>query len=447
MRTRSAAINSGTINQNLGWWHADCLYSIVDNPAYEAMMASATLAIAQIPVSASPKTVGGQLPAKEIDSKNQSDKVDFPRLMKKVKGDTGGKKEDSSPPPILLPDFQVQNAILPPTGMQLPPAQARNQLPPASARNQLPHSDKTSSTPAESRPTIDNTDQVKLSMLFNLNGGEPKADAKRKGDVQTDIIANMKTAQIVETSQKAATHLTTEQIMPTIKQDNEQQAIANTDINMVMMPVSSTHIQSDQLTSQVINDKITSSILEKHTALIDPRSLATQDSANVVNALGHGIDKGVQAAPQQAISVPLNNPQWNEDLNNRVMWMVQHDVQSANIKINPPHLGPLEVQVSVNKDHVDVSFNSHHVLVKEALDASIPRLKEMMGNSGLQLGNANVTHHSFSGQNQQNSQGTNYSYNGSSHHFIEANTSDIDDIAAAPLYSWNYDSGAIDFYA
>ena len=96
---------------------------------------------------------------------------------------------------------------------------------------------------------------------------------------------------------------------------------------------------------------------------------------------------------------------------------------------------------------MDVSFNSHHVLVKEALDASIPRLKEMMGNSGLHLGNTNVTHHSFSGQSQQNSQGTNYSYNESSHHYLEANASDIDDIAAAPLYSWNTDSGAIDFYA
>ena len=404
-------------------------------------MASGTLAVAQNPVSVPVKTDGGQLPVKEIDSTNQSDKVDFTLLLKKLKGDTGGKKEDSSTPPPSLPVLQVQNAILPPTGIQLPPALMQNQL---------PTSDKTSNTPTESLPTIDNADQVKLSMLFNLKGGDGKAKATHKGDVQTDIITNAKTAQLVKTAQKAASHLTNEQVLPNIKQDIEQQAVTNTNANAVLIPVPSSPVQSDQLAGQLINDKVISNIVDKHTILIDPRSLATQDSTNVVNALGHGmdnIDKGVQAAPQQAISVPLNNPQWNEEMNNRVMWMVQHDVQSANIKINPPHLGPLEVQVSVNKDHVDVSFNSHHVLVKEALDASIPRLKEMMGNSGLQLGNANVTHHSFSGQNQQNSQGTNYSYNESSHHYLESNSSEIDDIATTPLYSWNTDPGAIDFYA
>ena len=143
----------------------------------------------------------------------------------------------------------------------------------------------------------------------------------------------------------------------------------------------------------------------------------------------------------------MKTPQWGDELSNRVMWMVQHDVQTASIKINPPNLGPLEVQVSMNKDHVDVSFNSHHAAVKEALDASMPKLKEMLGSSGLQLGNANVSHHSFSGHSQYNNQGSGQQYPGGGGHNIETTLSDSEEIVSPTVYSWNAGAGAIDFYA
>ncbi len=110
------------------------------------------------------------------------------------------------------------------------------------------------------------------------------------------------------------------------------------------------------------------------------------------------------------ITTPIHQPQWNAELGNRVLWMVKQDVQTADIKLNPPHLGPLEVRVSMANDNVSVTFSSHHGLVRDALDAAMPRLRDMLMDNGLQLVNANVSNKAFSeqqnpGQGQQQSRG------------------------------------------
>ena len=110
------------------------------------------------------------------------------------------------------------------------------------------------------------------------------------------------------------------------------------------------------------------------------------------------------------IATPIHQPQWNADLGNRILWMVKQDVQTADIKLNPPHLGPLEVRVSMANDNVSVTFSSHHGLVRDALDAAMPRLRDMLMDNGLQLINANVSNKAFSehqnpGQGHQQSPG------------------------------------------
>ena len=107
------------------------------------------------------------------------------------------------------------------------------------------------------------------------------------------------------------------------------------------------------------------------------------------------------------IGTPIQQPQWGAELGNRLMWMVQQNVQTAEIKLNPPHLGPMEVRVSLANESVSVTFTSHHAMVRDALDAAMPRLRDMLMDNGLQLADANVSNKAFSeqrdsGQGQQN---------------------------------------------
>ena len=60
------------------------------------------------------------------------------------------------------------------------------------------------------------------------------------------------------------------------------------------------------------------------------------------------------------------------------------------MRINPPHLGPIDIQLTLQNDQASVSFGAQHGVVREALEAAIPRLREMFGDNNLQLVNVDV---------------------------------------------------------
>lgn len=105
-----------------------------------------------------------------------------------------------------------------------------------------------------------------------------------------------------------------------------------------------------------------------------------------------------------SIQSPVGKPQWGSDLGNRVLWMVSNQLQGAEFKLNPPQLGPLEIRVTVQNDQANVAFAAAHGSTKEAVEAALPRLREMLSENGLSLGNVDVSQHSFSEHKEQSEQ-------------------------------------------
>lgn len=91
-----------------------------------------------------------------------------------------------------------------------------------------------------------------------------------------------------------------------------------------------------------------------------------------------------------AISQQVSNPAWGEVLGDRVMWMVGQQQQGAELRLNPPALGPLEIKLSMSDGQATLTFSTQHMPVKEALEAATPRLREMFGESGINLGSVSV---------------------------------------------------------
>jgi flagellar hook-length control protein FliK len=83
-----------------------------------------------------------------------------------------------------------------------------------------------------------------------------------------------------------------------------------------------------------------------------------------------------------------------------VTWLVGQRVQSADIQINPPQLGPVEVRITIKDDQASLFFTSQHAAVREAIQAALPRLNEMLAQGGLSLGQTSVGAESFAGQQQ-----------------------------------------------
>ena len=106
----------------------------------------------------------------------------------------------------------------------------------------------------------------------------------------------------------------------------------------------------------------------------------------------------VQAASSNTINVYPGKAGWDQAISQKVVWMVGAGEQSATLTLNPPDLGPLQVVINVQNDKADTTFISDNAEVRQALQDGISNLREKMSESGIQLGQANI---SSGGQAQQ----------------------------------------------
>ncbi|WP_334190696.1 flagellar hook-length control protein FliK [Noviherbaspirillum sp.] len=102
--------------------------------------------------------------------------------------------------------------------------------------------------------------------------------------------------------------------------------------------------------------------------------------------------QGVQSAGQQSekLTPPVGTPAWDQALGQKVVWMVAGEQQSASLTLNPPDLGPLQVVLNVSNSQANATFISAQPEVRQALEAAMPKLREMLGEAGIQLGQSNV---------------------------------------------------------
>lgn len=119
-------------------------------------------------------------------------------------------------------------------------------------------------------------------------------------------------------------------------------------------------------------------------------------TAIMANAQPGGISNAPALTSAPAITTPLGASGWDQELGGRVQWMMTQGVQAAALHINPPHLGPIEVRIVMDQDQAHISFSAPHMLTRDALEASIPKLRDMLSDNGLNLANVNVASHSFS---------------------------------------------------
>jgi flagellar hook-length control protein FliK len=104
---------------------------------------------------------------------------------------------------------------------------------------------------------------------------------------------------------------------------------------------------------------------------------------------------GATSAPaaDSALREPVGSARWADELGARMMLMTVRGQQQGSLLLTPEHLGPLEVQISVNKDTANVWFSAQHADTRAALAEAMPRLRELLSASGLSLGQAGVSEH------------------------------------------------------
>jgi flagellar hook-length control protein FliK len=74
----------------------------------------------------------------------------------------------------------------------------------------------------------------------------------------------------------------------------------------------------------------------------------------------------------------------------RVVWCINQKIQHAEMRLEPPELGPIDVRISIEGDTVHTRFSAAHAVVRDALEQSIPKLRELVEQDGMHLASADV---------------------------------------------------------
>jgi len=114
-------------------------------------------------------------------------------------------------------------------------------------------------------------------------------------------------------------------------------------------------------------------------------------------------------APGISIHLPVQHPNWSDAMAARVAWQVNEGIQQAHVRLNPPELGPVEVRVTVTDNQVNTQFVTHHGAVRQAVEDAMPRLREMLAQSGLNLADSSVFQHAAGREQHQSPVATNAS--------------------------------------
>lgn len=96
-------------------------------------------------------------------------------------------------------------------------------------------------------------------------------------------------------------------------------------------------------------------------------------------------------AAAQRIDVPLAQTGWADAFSQRVVWLVGQQQQSAELHVNPPDLGPIDITLSLDRDRAQITFVSAHAPVRDAIENALPRLQEALQQAGIQLGGTSVS--------------------------------------------------------
>jgi flagellar hook-length control protein FliK len=92
-----------------------------------------------------------------------------------------------------------------------------------------------------------------------------------------------------------------------------------------------------------------------------------------------------------ALTPPVGTQAWDQAVGQKVVWMVAGAQQSASLTLNPPDLGPMQIVLSVSNSQANATFVAAQPEVRQALEAALPKLREMLGEAGIQLGQANIS--------------------------------------------------------
>ncbi|HAS6030954.1 flagellar hook-length control protein FliK [Vibrio vulnificus] len=111
-----------------------------------------------------------------------------------------------------------------------------------------------------------------------------------------------------------------------------------------------------------------------------------------------GQTRAESVAAQQP-SMPLTRELANEQVAEKVQMMMSKNLKQLDIRLDPPELGRMQIRMTMNNDIANVHFTVTNPQARDIIEQTLPRLREMLAQQGMQLADSSVQQQA-SGQQQ-----------------------------------------------
>lgn len=90
------------------------------------------------------------------------------------------------------------------------------------------------------------------------------------------------------------------------------------------------------------------------------------------------------------VDTPVGGRGWDAEVGQKIVLLANRQESRAELTLTPPQLGRVEVTISVSGDQTSAAFVSASPAAREALEQALPRLREILAEAGITLGQASV---------------------------------------------------------
>ncbi|AMG58990.1 flagellar hook-length control protein FliK [Pantoea vagans] len=133
----------------------------------------------------------------------------------------------------------------------------------------------------------------------------------------------------------------------------------------------------------------------------DQSAIKASTSENAISATPFASASSLPAAVTASAtsntpSTPMLNSQlgsdeWQQALSQQIVMFSRNGQQNAELRLHPEDLGAIQISLKLDNDQAQISLVSSHSHVRSALEAAIPQLRSALAESGINLGESQVS--------------------------------------------------------
>ncbi|MBA6291791.1 flagellar hook-length control protein FliK [Colwellia sp. MB3u-70] len=163
--------------------------------------------------------------------------------------------------------------------------------------------------------------------------------------------------------------------------------------------------ESDKLTPQV--DKLVSDVnqtlVDQAKPLTSAAELAAQQEQSFESTVNQLTTNTVPTqksfATMQTETIAIYRKDFSDAVKDKVMVMINQKIQQVEIQLDPPEMGNIHVRVNLQNEQAAVQFVVQNQQAREALEQNMGKLRDMLAQSGVDVGEANIEQREAKEQN------------------------------------------------